>query len=66
MRKRQMKQERKTRRNLPYAALTLAALMTICHASAVFAGSWQKDEKGWRFQHEFKKHQTAASSVSTT
>lgn len=39
MRKRQMKQERKTRRNLPYAALTLAALMTICHASAAFAGS---------------------------
>lgn len=52
MRKRQMKQERKTRRNLPYAALTLAALMTICHASAVFAGSWQKDEKGWRFQQD--------------
>lgn len=52
MRKRQMKQERKNRRNLPYAALTLAALMTICHASAVFAGTWQKDEKGWRFQQD--------------
>ena len=52
MRKRQMKQERKTRRNLPYAALTLATLMTICHASAAFAGSWQKDEKGWRFQQD--------------
>ena len=40
------------KRKLPYAALTLAALMTICHASTAFAGSWQKDEKGWRFQED--------------